>query len=373
MSCPGVILQVVPRAPGGRDGVGDYSRQLAGALEKNYGAKTIFVAAQTHSLSTEPGQPRVLSTLRRLVDQLKTTEARAVILHYVNYGYDRRGIPLWLPGALAGFKGPRRLLTIFHELYARGSPWQSAFWLRPLQVRIARRIARISDLALVSSENHRDELARLSPRTPIRVRPVFSNLGEPELTSVEIEKRDPFRWVICGGNELIRRSLRSFLPLINAIPASCQPRELSVIGGSHQEEVAKVLNELKGIKTSYRTNLTVAEASRVLAGSAFGWIDYFVQSDIPLPIILKSSAFAALCAHGVIPVFPRSGVPIEHEGAALPGPFFVSQAGEFVPVETERARVAASIYSWYRRHAFSAGLADLVWNALVANSLVAEE
>lgn len=363
---PEVILQIVPRAPGNRDGVGDYSRQLAAWLEKKYGAKTIFIAAQAHLLGRLPGDLRVLSPLRQMVDQLKTSEADAVILHYVNYGYDRWGIPLWLPPALARIRGPRRLLTIFHELYAIGSPCQSAFWLRPLQIRTARRIAQISDLGLVSSQAQGEELARLSPLTPVRIRPVFSNLGEPELTAAKIENRDPFRWVICGGSELIRRSVSSFLQAMEVIAAPYRPRELWVIGGNHQGEVARILGGLKSIKTCYRSNVSVAEASEILAGCAFGWIDYFVQPYLPLSMILKSSVFAALCAHGVISVFPRSGRVIEHEGAALPGPFFVSHSEQSLPAESERARVAQTIYSWYRLHACSAGLADLVWNALSA-------
>jgi hypothetical protein len=87
----------------------------------------------------------------------------AILLHYVNYGYDPRGIPLWLPRVLRYLKSSRPLLTIFHELYARGSWRQSAFWLRPLQMWLARSIARLSDRAMVSSELSRDQLLQLAP------------------------------------------------------------------------------------------------------------------------------------------------------------------------------------------------------------------
>jgi hypothetical protein len=360
---PRVILQIVPRVPGGRDGVGDYGQELARRLTKK-GANTIFAAAQPPPTQRVKQEFPVLSPLRRIVRRLKHGEADAIILHYVNYGYDRRGIPLWLPGALAEMKGARRLLTVFHELYAIGTPWQSAFWFRPLQMRSARRIAHISDVALVSNGIHLEELERLSPSTPVHVRPVPSNLGEPELTGSAIEARDPHRWAICGGNELIRRSIHSFLRIAEDIESRFRPRELFVVGGGDQPEIAANLAKLKGIRTCYRPNVSAAEASEILSGCAFGWIDYFVQSQAPLTAILKSSAFAALCAHGVIAVFPRPGTPIAHENEELPGPFFVRPSQHSLPGESERGTVAQAIYSWYRRNALSSGLADLVWDIL---------
>jgi hypothetical protein len=198
------------------------------------------------------------------------------------------------------------------------------------------------------------------------VRPVFSNLGEPTLTAEALEKRDPHRWVVCGGSELAWRSVRSLLKIADSIEAICRPRELFVIGGRHQRDLAASLRAAKGIETSYRPEVSVAEASEILAGAGFGWIDYFVQPQAPLPTILKSSAFAALCAHGVVPVFPRPGAIIAHQGESLPGPFFVRAGEQCLPPEQERGAIAQSIYSWYRRHAFSGGLADLVWSELAS-------
>jgi hypothetical protein len=63
-----------------------------------------------------------------------------VILHYVNYGYQTRGVPFALLRFARELRGQLRgqWVTTFHELYAWGPPWKSEFWLRPLQVKIAR-------------------------------------------------------------------------------------------------------------------------------------------------------------------------------------------------------------------------------------------
>ena len=356
------ILQIVPRPPGGHDGVGDYAQSLARKLRQNHSLETTFVAATPSAVIETSDDFRVRSPLRRF----GPNPHDAILLHYVNYGYDPRGIPLWLPRVLRYLKSSRPLLTIFHELYARGFWRQSAFWLRPLQMRLARSIARLSDRAIVSSELSRDQLLQLAPETPVMVHPVVSNFGEPELAPEAIAKRDPHRWIICGRGELLKRSLRSFLKIADRIEASCAPHELFVVGGAENPVIREALREEKKIKTDYYPAVEASFASEVLASCAFGWLDYFVHPDIPVSAILKSSSFAAFCAHGVIPVSPHSGAAIALEADALPGPFFVSTAGGKIPPEAERPLVAQSIYSWYQRHACSTHLAATVAAALAA-------
>jgi hypothetical protein len=83
-----------------------------------------------------------------------------------------------------------------------------------------------------------------------------------------------------------------------------------------------------------------------------------------MPVILKSTAFAAFCAHGVIPVFPHGGSLIALRDDALPGPFFVAPSGRNLPLESERATAAQSIHSWYGRNASSGHLAATVVAAI---------
>ncbi|MFZ4728709.1 MAG: glycosyltransferase family 1 protein, partial [Pseudanabaena sp.] len=68
-----------------------------------------------------------------------------VLLHYVGYGYAKRGCPVWLVDGIQRWKNlyPDRLLvTMFHELHASGTPpWTSSFWLSPLQKNLVTRLA----------------------------------------------------------------------------------------------------------------------------------------------------------------------------------------------------------------------------------------
>ncbi len=351
MNNGGTILQILPRPSRGRDGVGDYARTLAASLEQHHGLKTTFVSTAEGSQLVFPSGVGPGGA--------GPAHYAAILLHYVNYGYGWRGVPLWLPPVLRQLQRASgvRQVTIFHELYASGSWRQSAFWLRPMQVRLARTIAAMSDVSLVSSEASGQQLKRLNSGTRILVHPVISSFGEPDLSPAEISGRDPHSWIICGGTELIERSLRSFLASLVLIPEPFAPRELFVVGGSANPWVRQALDSAQGMCTHYHPDVDAGIASKILAAAAFGWLDYFHDSSIPLPVILKSTAFAAFCAHGVIPVFPHGGSTIALRHDALPGPFFVAPGGQALPAETERATAAQAFYSWYGRNATALHLA----------------
>jgi hypothetical protein len=363
----GVILQIVPRAPGGRDGVGDYAWTLALGLQRINGCKTTFVSAAPSGTVKTEKRFDILSPLTAISDQQWRQYAEVpIVLHYVNYGYQRRGVPLWLPKRLRQLRRSRgrRVITIFHELYASGSWCQSAFWLRPMQMRITRALARLSDLSIVSSEVLRAQLHCLAPGIPILVRPVFSNFGEPVLSPAQLGARDPHRWVICGGTDLVERSVRSILRRKHLISGPSAPQELFVLGGAERSAIRKALENDKEIVAQCLPNVDKAIASGILASCAFGWIDYFRQLDTPTAAILKSGSYAALCAHGVIPVLPHTGSMIALRDDALPGPFFVAASAENLPTESERPNVARAVYAWYGRNASSVHLAQSIAEAL---------
>jgi hypothetical protein len=350
MKSPGAILQIVPRAPGNREGVGDYAWTLATGL-RTRGYETTFVAA--HSA----GGSEILAPLARISDkEWRCHRASAIVLHYVNYGYHARGVPWSLPKKIERIHEltGARLITIFHELYASGSWRQSAFWLRPLQKHIVRMLAQRSVVSFVSSAALAQQLREVAPAARVIVRPVVSNFGEPVLSSGQITGRDSRRWVICGGTQLIRRSLRSFLRHFTG------PAELFVVGGTEQSDIRRLLEAAEKISTHYLPNVEVSIASEVLGSCAFGWIDYFERSDVPTAAILKSTAFAAYCAHGVVPVLPAPGSTIALGDDALPGPFTLST----LPSETERSQIAQSVYGWYGRNASSVHLAESIAEVL---------
>src|SRR5258708_2283655 len=197
------VLQIVPHLPGSYDGVGDYALNLAKALSKACNLQTAFLVAQTTETKSKDG----FEIISGLAGDLSSRSFDHVILHYANYGYQSRGVPF----ELRRFSGElrRRLhgrwITTFHELYASGPPWKSAFWLRPWQVKIAQDLIDVSDFCFVSNDVIRNAISRHDAGKSIRLLPLMSNFGEPELG--DFDGRPNTRWAICGDQTLHRRAL----------------------------------------------------------------------------------------------------------------------------------------------------------------------
>jgi len=341
--------------------VADYALTVARKLWAKFDCETVF-ATPIKGFVRVPGStsPSVegfdVFALEHLLHQPEPKFDR-VLLHYVNYGFQKRGVPFRLLSVLRELRRQHqaKLVTVFHELYASGPPWTSAFWLRPLQMHLAKSVARLSDACIVSSDNFRRELKRMVPNARVELHSVPSGIGEPPLSPNQIADRDPHQWAIFGGTALVERSLRSFRQLLLRIPDSIAPGKLFVLGGDDNPVTRSLLVDL-AVESDYLPRIAAADASEILKICSFGWFNYFHRPDVETSVILKSSAFASACAHGVIPVFPHRGSAISLNGDRLPGPFFVEPDCREIPDAQSRAKIAADIYSWYQRHASSESL-----------------
>ena len=145
-----VVISLVPRLPPAIDGLGDYAFLLAHQQHQDFGIQTNFIVgdpawtagSELGSFLVSQLSQRSAANLYALLAQQSTS---TVILHYVGYGYAKRGCPGWLVKGLSEWKASspkKRLITMFHEVAASGSPWTSAFWLSGLQHQLAKVISR---------------------------------------------------------------------------------------------------------------------------------------------------------------------------------------------------------------------------------------
>ncbi len=264
------VLQIVPSLPPPDEGVGSYALCLERALA-GHGISTRFLTADGGGLA----------------QRMELEEgADAVLLHYANYGYQRRGCPFWLPGAL---RRCRRLVTVFHEVYATGPPWRSSFWTQPFQRRIAAAVARASDALVTSLDLY---VRRIGPAAAGKatVTPVFSTVGEPpEPPPLASRAR---RMVLFGGRGA--RS-RAYGEVRRELLAACRGlgiEEIVDVGPPLGETAAAV----DGIPVRRLGVLPAAEVGDLLGSSLAGFVAY------PAFFLPKSTIFAAYCAHGVLPV-----------------------------------------------------------------------
>ncbi|HUD32763.1 MAG TPA: hypothetical protein VMR43_07050 [Variovorax sp.] len=252
-----------------------------------------------------PGGGGVLDYAAKLADDLQapvmelteTTDVSGwsgdlLLLHYSSYGYQKRGIPTWLAERIRTLRQRFRVFgVVFHETYAFGPPWRSAFWLSPMQQRIARDVLREADFWHTNREAAAQWLRKSSraPVAPHRVLPVFSNIGEPP--PVERE-REPS--LIVFGATSSRE--RTYAWNDGEIHRFAQQHGLRIHDIGRPLPDGPMARRLAESGAVVHGMLSEAEVSRAMLAARFGVVRYE-------PIYAcKSGIFAAYAAHGMCPI-----------------------------------------------------------------------
>ncbi|MDJ0739247.1 MAG: hypothetical protein QNJ91_05995 [Gammaproteobacteria bacterium] len=260
-----------------------------------------------------------------------------VVVHWSGYGYSRRGTPLWLLRRLAAQRPRiRRLAVVFHELYASGPPWTSAFWLSPLQRRLTRRLAELADFRVASRRASADWLAANAPGAVDAVLPVPSNVGE-------LADADPPRQpavVVFGGAPLRAATYRSVGSDLFAW-LSRHGLTLHDIGPPIDDPRLQRDLEQSGARRHGYIDADAVQA--VLREARYGLLAY------PVAYLAKSGVFAAYAANAVAPVV--LGAPGTNRDGLRAGEHFL--AG--LPRDDDDsacacAGVAGAAWDWYQPH-----------------------
>jgi hypothetical protein len=297
-------------------GVYDFARKLSNAIGGNSTCLVHLSNENATDWRVEPGD--------------------TVILQMSGYGFDNRGVPLWLIQEVEERRKHFGTFGVyFHELYAFGPPWTSSFWLSPTQRLIARRICEMSDFWMTNRVGSALWLKRFAVDKPHAVLPVFSNVGE--MTSPP-QTRLP-KVIVFGSAGLRQVTYRaagkkffdwakSALLEIHDIGAPLADRQL-----------AATLSE-RGVVQHGR--LGEEEISEILKDSMFGLLAY------PVDYVAKSGVFAAYAAHGLCPILVSES-NAEADGL-ISGRHYFSN----VPKQTDFHRhadvVGRSVWEWYQPH-----------------------
>jgi hypothetical protein len=270
-----------------------------------------------------------------------------VLLHYVGYGYAKRGAPVWLINGLERWRTNNeeaRLLTMFHEVYASGPLWTSAFWLSSLQKHIAARLAMLSDSCLTSRQGFAEILNVLSrnKHSSIPTLPVFSNIGEPEQPTLPLKDRKR-RLVIFGGHGNRTRVYKNSLPALERACRALAIEEIFDIGPPIDSIVSQV-NDISLIQTGKRP---ASEISAILSDSIAGFLDYNTA------FLAKSTIFAAYSAHRLIPISASSDARQVLDGLEAGKHYWTANAHEDTLSLAEGQGIADNAYAWYQTHKLS--------------------
>lgn len=329
------VVAIVPRLFPALCGVGESAVVLADTLKARAGIGTVFVVgdpAAPRPQSIEAGVVRLRSrSAAELSDGLG--QVSSVILHFVGYGYARRGCPWWLVRSLSRWKrGPeQRLIVIFHELYATGRPWSSAFWTSPFQRQIARRLALLADVAIATRRRVAEELDLwLEEERKVELLPIFSTIGELAEPRPPADRK---KTLVIFGSAGVRARAYAREDAIHWACTSLGIDEIVDIGPSMNRNVAlpRPVREL-GM-------LPAAQVSAIMRESLAGFLSYYPGC------LSKSSVFAAYASHGLVPVCSDDAAS-EEDDLIVGKHYLAPNDGAHRSPE----RVAAAAHDWYQRH-----------------------
>jgi hypothetical protein len=335
------LIQVVPRLQPTRCGVSDHAIALAWELKTSYGIDSAFVVLNSDERCDLP-YPITHCAPHQLLDAcvaFSGSQPAAILVHLSGYGYSADGAPTLLAEALESVRadGRYRVAVYFHELFATGMPWKSAFWYSRRQKRAVRKIAEACDLLVTNTRSYVDWLTRETvPQSAslIQCMPVFSHVGEAQ-QHIPLSDRDPVMAVFGLGGT--RQNAYRELSALGTMLQQLGVQEILDIGPDFEPP-----GEVHGIPVRRMGVLAATEIARQFSRSTFGFLSY------PRMPLAKSGVFAGYCAHGVVPVIARhfpGQVDGLEDGLHLLSP---STAKAAQPSAWEACSIAA--WRWYSGH-----------------------
>lgn len=330
---PPNLVQLVPPGPGG---VRDYVTCLQAEWQR------LGTPTQVIELSRE------LTRERSLADRLSDgssdgTATCSVVLHYSGYGYGQRGLCFWLLDELRALRARcgdgLRLVVVFHELYASGPPWRSAFWLSPMQALIAARLARLADALWTNTAQHAQWLnSGAGAATPMRVRPVFSNVGECNRPPAFAERLP--QAIVFGSPSTRQRAFDALRPHEPTLRRLGIDALIEVGPGAASTGLPTTL------PCRHAGRLEHSELGRLLLQSRYGLLDY------PSQLLGKSGVLAAYAAHGCVALDTRPPGP-DTDGLVAGRDYLALDAlpgAAWRPDPAALATMASALAAWYAGH-----------------------
>lgn len=331
-----MLIQVSPTE---RGGVSDYLQ----CLKERWalGGVASHVLPMSKGMAGERSLDGRISDLLRLDGKPGRRHPCSVVLHFSGYGYADRGLCFWLLREVQALKAQREgalhLVIVFHELFAQGPPWRSAFWVSGAQALIAGRLARLADVVWTNTARHAAWLREAVPRgTPLHMRPVFSNVGEPQ-SAAPLHRRRP-RAVVFGSAPTRQRAFAAL------------GRHEAVLRALGVEEVVEVgsgasCESTLGLPTRHLGQLAPNALADVLLSSRFGVLDYESYG------LAKSGVFAAYAAHGCMVL--NTGTPGTNGDGVQAGRDYLAlaathPAGIFDAASMQEC--ASKLHLWYQSH-----------------------
>jgi hypothetical protein len=319
----------------GKDGVGDYTRKLAGALIYS-GNPAAIIALNDKHLKTghlkelqedDRNSIEVLRFSNSSSWQLRISMAKTYIeafkpdwvsLQYVSYGFDLKGLPFYLPKTLKQLSGNFRWHLMFHEVWA-GISDEVLFKHRIygyFQKRIATGLIQSLQPQKITTTNVLYQLILKEKNISVSLLPLFGNISvhaqnEAYLSLVEkqysisLKDKEYYKLGIFGTS-YPEANLFSVIPKYISEKVAGRKIVLLIFGRNNRPEE---INKLKMHLNSTVIFAELGELSETKVSSVMSILDAAILCT-PVEYIGKSGAYAALRLHKV-DVATLSSAPIE--------------------------------------------------------------
>jgi hypothetical protein len=292
------LLIIAPELPPTVGGVADYTSKFVAEWPAISGLKFIVpkpIGVTTNSFLSYPVEA-VPADAQALLNALPAVGGK-IFLQYSAYGFDPRGYPQWLLGALTEWKQRARglLVIMFHEIWTFVPLWNKNCVRQRLHRRALARLVAVADLVFTTTDSQARHLSELHSGVAVEVLPVGSNIT-PALQ--KNSNRQPGTAVLFGVQSARIRTLESMHRDLAAVAQSDRLSKIICVGAGNsiaaQKRERHLLSGLR-LRQGYEQlgALSEQEVSTILTSSEGG-----ISAQDKLSYA-KSGTFMAYAAHGL--------------------------------------------------------------------------
>jgi len=310
----------------GRDGVGDYTRRLAGALARE-GNTMKLISIQDKFISksvvekqdadgTQLAVLRFRSAVDNYVDNAIVTKyitefkPDLISFQFVPFSFHPKGLPSKLGKNLGTMLNGYKVQVMLHELWVgHAHKWsEKRFWMGLLQKRIIVKLLKTIKPQLINTHAPYYQFLLEKAGVKVEVLPLFANIP-----FVENAKQDTAQ--AADRNTLQTAVIFAGLPTVEEMEKLLTVWERSLIkneregkillvgrhGGSSDDLLKLITGGFSKIRVAEMGALPVVELSAVLQSADFG------ISPVPLVLSEKSGTISAMKEHGLPVIITRMG------------------------------------------------------------------
>ena len=317
----------------GHDGVGDYTRKLAGELTKQ-GNPTVIIALNDKAANVKSEEMQSVENIAlpvlRIPFNYSSVERFSlagkwlnsfnpdwISLQYVPYSFQNKGLPFGLKRSLQKLGEGRKWHIMFHELwigFTKISPVKHRM-IGFLQEKIAASIVRSLHPKAVTTTNRLYQLLLLKNNINATILPLFSNIPiapadhsfiSGVLKGIPVKENELDQFVITGffGNLYPEAELEKGLTEQLSQADAAKKKMICIGFGNISMEGLKEFKRLEAIFSGKIKFLHLGKQSATNVSNLMQILDT-AFSCTPAQHIGKSGVFAAMKLHGVNVILPK--------------------------------------------------------------------